>query len=106
MVRRPPRSTRTYTLFPCTTLFRSDRSWTGCSWLHLGFDSAVGFAELVVEQADQHFDAAVRQAVVDRLAVTAGIDQAVLAQAVQMLRQRRLAETHPLGQLEIGRAHV
>src|SRR3546814_19411362 len=23
MVRRPPRSTRTYTLFPCTTLFRS-----------------------------------------------------------------------------------
>src|SRR3546814_7324418 len=23
MIRRPPRSTRTYTLFPCTTLFRS-----------------------------------------------------------------------------------
>src|SRR3546814_16824296 len=26
MIRRPPRSTRTYTLFPYTTLFRSDRS--------------------------------------------------------------------------------
>src|SRR3546814_12363845 len=26
MIRRPPRSTRTYTLFPYTTLFRS-RSW-------------------------------------------------------------------------------
>src|SRR3546814_3363742 len=25
MLRRPPRSTRTYTLFPYTTLFRSDR---------------------------------------------------------------------------------
>src|SRR3546814_2402015 len=26
MIRRPPRSTRTYTLFPYTTLFRSDNS--------------------------------------------------------------------------------
>src|SRR3546814_11914346 len=25
MIRRPPRSTRTDTLFPCTTLFRSDQ---------------------------------------------------------------------------------
>src|SRR3546814_9342683 len=30
MIRRPPRSTRTDTLFPYTTLFRSDR-WRGCS---------------------------------------------------------------------------
>src|SRR3546814_15565312 len=27
MIRRPPRSTRTDTLFPYTTLFRSDRYW-------------------------------------------------------------------------------
>src|SRR3546814_13970665 len=27
MLRRPPRSTRTYTLFPYTTLFRSFRGW-------------------------------------------------------------------------------
>src|SRR3546814_20287374 len=27
MIRRPPRSTRTDTLFPYTTLFRSDREW-------------------------------------------------------------------------------
>src|SRR3546814_15852448 len=26
MIRRPPRSTRTYTLFPYTTLFRSDQA--------------------------------------------------------------------------------
>src|SRR3546814_13152554 len=29
MIRRPPRSTRTDTLFPCTTLFRSGRRRTG-----------------------------------------------------------------------------
>src|SRR3546814_4064582 len=29
MIRRPPRSTRTDTLFPYTTLFRSDRSGAG-----------------------------------------------------------------------------
>src|SRR3546814_20343487 len=29
MIRRPPRSTRTNTLFPYTTLFRSDESRTG-----------------------------------------------------------------------------
>src|SRR3546814_9949953 len=28
MIRRPPRSTRTDTLFPCTTLFRSRREFT------------------------------------------------------------------------------
>src|SRR3546814_7874235 len=29
MIRRPPRSTRTYTLFPYTTLFRS--RWSSCN---------------------------------------------------------------------------
>src|SRR3546814_8369616 len=29
MIRRPPRSTRTYTLFPYTTLFRSGRQASG-----------------------------------------------------------------------------
>src|SRR3546814_9944010 len=41
MIRRPPRSTRTDTLFPYTTLFRSDSyrykvsgaTWAGSSWL-------------------------------------------------------------------------
>src|SRR3546814_15637531 len=28
MIRRPPRSTRSYTLFPCTTLFRSEGDWS------------------------------------------------------------------------------
>src|SRR3546814_3252328 len=29
MIRPPPRSTRTYTLFPYTTLFRSRAAWSG-----------------------------------------------------------------------------
>src|SRR3546814_21047124 len=32
MIRRPPRSTRTYTLFPYTTLFRSGVRRNGRSW--------------------------------------------------------------------------
>src|SRR3546814_17238448 len=33
MIRRPPRSTRTDTLFPYTTLFRSDHLVRGLGWL-------------------------------------------------------------------------
>src|SRR3546814_8218243 len=36
MIRRPPRSTRTYTLFPYTTLFRSDRWRGGSDDKHVG----------------------------------------------------------------------
>src|SRR3546814_18519538 len=38
MIRRPPRSTRTDTLFPYTTLFRSDRRrWRTMPWMVLLF---------------------------------------------------------------------
>src|SRR3546814_18279062 len=36
MIRRPPRSTRTDTLFPYTTLFRSKDSFTDDGWLRTG----------------------------------------------------------------------
>src|SRR3546814_9344834 len=36
MIRRPPRSTRTDTLFPYTTLFRSERYIIGDVWAHEG----------------------------------------------------------------------
>src|SRR3546814_13420392 len=38
MIRRPPRSTRTDTLFPYTTLFRSGEKL----WLHTGFSEPAG----------------------------------------------------------------
>src|SRR3546814_7594561 len=39
MLRRPPRSTRTYTLFPYTTLFRSRSTGVRCPPRNLRFDS-------------------------------------------------------------------
>src|SRR3546814_14947191 len=48
MIRRPPRSTRTYTLFPYTTLFRSILQQNGLSGNPLGddFDYAAAFKTL------------------------------------------------------------
>src|SRR3546814_11182482 len=43
MIRRPPRSTRTDTLFPCATLFRS---------LLAAFDQALGLDLLTIGRAD------------------------------------------------------
>src|SRR3546814_2587752 len=51
MIRRPPRSTRTDTLFPYTTLFRSlvdQLGWSG----HVGFKGSIaGFAPSVASAA-------------------------------------------------------
>src|SRR3546814_2345853 len=60
MIRRPPRSTRTYTLFPYTTLFRSAGSQFHLSdlgidklrMIHrlLGDDHARGFLDVLVSE--------------------------------------------------------
>src|SRR3546814_7415303 len=42
MIRRPPRSTRTDTLFPYTTLFRSGAKGFAASLAHAGYTLAVG----------------------------------------------------------------
>src|SRR3546814_12267096 len=47
MIRRPPRSTRTDTLFPYTTLFRSTNALRTCLWVDDGeVDQAIGIAPL------------------------------------------------------------
>src|SRR3546814_15220454 len=43
MIRRPPRSTRTYTLFPSPTLVRSDEAGAAASVLRLRLFVGVGF---------------------------------------------------------------
>src|SRR3546814_7962390 len=57
MIRRPPRSTRTYTLCPYTTLFRSPATraarrrgrLTGCHFIHsLGFNPRQGIASAIL----------------------------------------------------------
>src|SRR3546814_11411021 len=47
MIRRPPRSTRTYTLFPYTTLFRSCVPWSSAAFhpLASGMKRAGAFPE-------------------------------------------------------------
>src|SRR3546814_3120862 len=46
MIRRPPRSTRTDTLFPYTTLFRSDRQGLGTRPVRLLLDADLDAAQL------------------------------------------------------------
>src|SRR3546814_11892769 len=56
MIRRPPRSTRTDTLFPYTTLFRSDGRFSGgtsgLSIGHVSPEAAEGGAIGLVEDGD------------------------------------------------------
>src|SRR3546814_9812306 len=52
MIRRPPRSTRTDTLFPYTTLFRSERQASACQFRQAE-RAEFGTAEPKVGQAEQ-----------------------------------------------------
>src|SRR3546814_16819787 len=53
MIRRPPRSTRTDTLFPYTTLFRSGRLYAHCTFrLEACRPSDVGALEAVFENEE------------------------------------------------------
>src|SRR3546814_2282652 len=45
MIRRPPRSTRTDTLFPYTTLFRSGGKWRLAAWVISFFPRHVTYVE-------------------------------------------------------------
>src|SRR3546814_15553527 len=47
MIRRPPRSTSTYTLFPYTTLFRSDEAGDTWTWTAIDADSKLVLSWLV-----------------------------------------------------------
>src|SRR3546814_110326 len=53
MIRRPPRSTRTDTLFPYTTLFRSERVHDTCGCLRLQV-TAHHLYYMAVQEAHRH----------------------------------------------------
>src|SRR3546814_7541895 len=49
MIRRPPRSTRTDTLFPYTTLFRSD-----CASVQLNSSNWILVPEAIAKRSEEH----------------------------------------------------
>src|SRR3546814_11398846 len=79
MIRRPPRSTRTDTLFPYTTLFRSTAP------------TARRLASAALARPDGRFQAWARSSVVEHTLHTGGVASSILAAPTT---------------LEIGRAHV
>src|SRR3546814_16426387 len=69
MIRQPPRSTRTDTLFPYTTLFRSQRATRRFVQSRIaagGLDLAVGDLAIDADQHAQHDRAGFAEAVGDR----------------------------------------
>src|SRR3546814_5486885 len=56
MIRRPPRSTRTDTLFPYTTLFRSVQEFDGGSrqTIEAGDDENIVFAQVAHQRSEEH----------------------------------------------------
>src|SRR3546814_6396124 len=109
MIRRPPRSTRTDTLFPYTTLFRSRHGWRGVGGARAGEGrsrQAPGTparnASAISSEAAARPDGRLARrgdGVVRRVAVRRS--RGARALHVAALRARRL-----YGALEIGRAHV
>src|SRR3546814_5291184 len=66
MIRRPPRSTRTDTLFPYTTLFRSKADFYAALDRHLGIATVPDYAALIAEAGqDNALSDAYRMAAVE-----------------------------------------
>src|SRR3546814_8212112 len=86
MIRRPPRSTRPDTLFPCTTLFRSAER----------FELGAELAAAVIDQEDLHQER--RAAEIEDVGEDRPAQQRIGGNAHQ-----READRHDQ---EIGRAHV
>src|SRR3546814_2203509 len=121
MIRRPPRSTRTDTLFPYTTLFRSELVWRRAEGLEaLARDSDVMvIAAKATEENRGMIDASVMDALGQQgLLVNVARGQLAVEDAlIAALREGRLGgaaldvfetEPTPAGRwaVVIGRAHV
>src|SRR3546814_3283776 len=99
MIRRPPRSTRTDTLFPYTTLFRSAvpgsiAGMVGASGRDDMEDARLGEEEL------RQGAGKIRSAIADQL------EQALLASRASVMLHDAEHVAHLPAAAEIGRAHV
>src|SRR3546814_3079172 len=120
MLRRPPRSTRTDTLFPYTTLFRSPRLCRlaqGGTAVGTGLNAPPGFAEDFVAEAatatglpfataPNKFEALATH---DTMVELSGALNVLAVSLTKIANDLRLLGSGPrcgLGELQIGRAHV
>src|SRR3546814_8891852 len=127
MIRRPPRSTRTDTLFPYTTLFRSPRLGADAAEILIGAEGLTEFGQRIAARVERrpeqgHARAAdqpdigilpeqgpvrIDDPVVRILGADEPIDRSRLAFDVQFLREALDPSDRVLAQdFEIGRAHV
>src|SRR3546814_3302934 len=72
MIRRPPRSTRTDTLFPSTTLFRSDFDWL--PYLTVLVDVFGQFGLKLDARPKAKMDSAIRQALLKNDSIASQLD--------------------------------
>src|SRR3546814_19488516 len=101
MIRRPPRSTRTDTLFPYTTLFRSAEMQSKLDLVRSGAD-AERIAALEAQMREAAATLAYSQQQLKYTEITAPIAGRVVSDTLQFARGSYLNR----GDQQIGRAHV
>src|SRR3546814_8105055 len=112
MIRRPPRSTRTDTLFPYTTLFRSNLGWLGAQ-IRARLDDGARY-DLHIRYSDEGWPALDTGGALQRARPLLGEAPFVLVNAdvysdypwSGLLARARDMPPSSRAHLEIGRAHV
>src|SRR3546814_10905092 len=104
MIRRPPRSTRTDTLFPYTTLFRSGGGLNGTASWSIGIDVGGTYVDVVaVADAGHAWRHKIPRSDADpAISVLSAIDEALKASGIVPSSVGRIIH----GSTQIGRAHV
>src|SRR3546814_7860648 len=116
MIRRPPRSTRTDTLFPYTTLFRSDHAGDFLALAELLLDAAFSVQEGVVQAEIERRRSDPQGNLVSASRQIVAVETKAIEQ-VEILRGRNphpaddvrklVLDARAVGEgIEIGRAHV
>src|SRR3546814_13010002 len=111
MIRRPPRSTRTDTLFPYTTLFRSDKHGYAAQYASGYFEE---FKRILETKGGGYFPDVIKDDPPAHTRVRRLMDKAFTAHRVASLEPRiteiivgfieKLADKAANGEVEIGRA--